>query len=215
MTRIPTIATKLPCSAAALCLALVTTILPGSASAQIEPAGNLAYLGLFHTSENANVCINDPGQSTTNGTQIRVSQNCNTNDPASLWVLMPITFDAGVYVMWNPHANKCLVNDTLNQSNGNPIILWDCNGDSTQQWVLRGLTTLHYQANQNKCVTIAWDKGTLILYDCDGNRNQNFGFTTVKTLNVFYSDNQPGSAPGGCGGTTLLFPNPAVWACWP
>ena len=100
----------LSCSAATLCLALATTLLPGSASAQIDPAGNFAYLGLFHTSENSNVCINDPGQSTTNGTQIRVSQNCNTNDPASLWVLMQITLNAGVYVMWNPHANALSAN---------------------------------------------------------------------------------------------------------
>jgi Ricin-type beta-trefoil lectin domain len=139
--------------------------------------------GLYHTSQNENTCINNPHQSTTDGTQIVVNQNCKYDDAASMWIVnQSVGMRQGTGNMVNTtHRTKCMDNKFGNQSNGNPIVIWTCNSGNTQNWDWDD-TTFHYHANPNKCVSVKWNNpnntdGFLVLWDCNRGSNQNFAFT--------------------------------------
>lgn len=172
-------------------VAWVVANIPDAAARQGSPFDSIVSIpGLYHTSQNRNTCINNPYQSTTNGTQIVVNQHCDYKDPASMWILAPTAGTPPDTGSLNNIAHKCMDNKFGNQSNGNPIVIWDCNGGPTQNWDWDGFT-FHWHYNTSKCVSVKWNNpnnttdGSLILSDCDGSSNQKFTFT---------------SPPGGTGG---------------
>jgi hypothetical protein len=183
MTRtsfIPVVRKQLIWSTAATCLALATALMAGSASAA---QGDYVW-GLFHTSENASMCINDPYQSTHDGTQMVVNQHCNFDDPASNWMLLEHVWSRQELVFG---TSKCMDNLYGDQSNGNPIVIWVCNDGATQDWNWDG-HTFHYVANPNKCINIAWGgdgEGKLVLWDCNGQQNQKFNFEQDRSAKRF------------------------------
>ncbi|WP_061294622.1 ricin-type beta-trefoil lectin domain protein [Herbidospora cretacea] len=67
-------------------------------------------------------------------------------------------------------AAKCLDNAAGNTANGNPIVLWTCNGTAHQQWTLPGDGTVRVQGNHCLAVKNAGTVSTtpVWLYTCDG-----------------------------------------------
>jgi len=137
---------------------------------------NLNKKSLFATSENRNICINNPYQSQADGTQLVVNQNCSFNDPASVWSANELG-SSGAYDFQVDGGGGCMDNHFGDQSNGNSIVRWGCNGSAPQMWDFDGYT-FHWHPNPNKCLNIQWNPdgqaGNLVLWDCNGQANQKF-----------------------------------------
>jgi len=112
---------------------------------------NLARKSLFATSENRSMCINNPYQSRTDGTQLVVNQNCSFNDPASVWEANELG-SSGAYDFQVDGGGGCMDNHLGDQSNGNPIVRWACNGSDPQMWDFDGYT-FHWHPNLTSALT--------------------------------------------------------------
>lgn len=147
---------------------------------------------------------------------------------------VPLVTPTGKNIKWTGVNNKCLtVKDGINngESNGKPIILWDCvNGHPNQQfttdnnkikWVNNGSIT-------NKCINL--DNGmnnhgsngsSFILWECggdSGDQNDTFGFygNQIKWENVSGNNHinnvcmavNNGMGVGGANGTEIN-----AWSC--
>jgi len=119
------------------------------------------------------------------GIQIQMTTTCDRGIDQSVWQLSDKAADGSQRLMnifnilifdTNDPVIKCMDNKFGNQSVGNPIVLWVCNGGNTQNWDWDG-QTFHYHANPNMCVAIDWPTTTLVLGDCDGLGHDKFAVT--------------------------------------
>jgi Ricin-type beta-trefoil lectin domain len=168
-------------------VALATTLWADSASAYET------WLGLIHDSENQNLCINNPYQSSNDGTELVANEHCNYSDPGSL-VSVVTTYNGS----WNDitlsfrtgEEAKCVDLRNSELWDGNWITIYTCNGTDAQRWDWDG-TSFHYHANPAYCISVHSD-GRIILWHCIGQGNQKFVLTEKPS--------QAG-VPGGEGGS--------------
>jgi hypothetical protein len=127
------------------------------------------------------LCLNDPGSSTTNGTQLDVA-TCVAGDTAQVWPLPvsqappapPATGPVYVQEEQSDTQVPCL-NDANNAvTAGNPVELWTCYGTSDQNWTVEASGTI--QINGNYCLDSsggATASGTPVVLDpCNGGASQ-------------------------------------------
>jgi len=114
----------------------------------------------------SNRCIDVPGSSTSNGTQVQL-WDCHggTNQR---W-----TYTSGKQLQ--VYGNKCLDANGQGTSNGTAVIIWDCNGQANQQWNVNADGSIS-GVQSGLCLDAAGAataNGTKIqLYSCWGGANQ-------------------------------------------
>lgn len=79
------------------------------------------------------LCIDDPGDSMTNGTKLQL-WTC-LGDDAQEWVATPSTWGDGTYYqLILKDSNKCLDDPGDSNVNGTRVQTWTCNEDAAQAW---------------------------------------------------------------------------------
>ncbi|MFI9812707.1 RICIN domain-containing protein [Saccharothrix variisporea] len=111
-------------------------------------------------------CVDVPGASTTNGTQVQL-WDCG-GQPNQRW-----TATSGKQLQ--VYGNKCLDASGRGTTNGTQVVIWDCNGQSNQQWNINTNGTI--TGVQSGLCLDATANGTangtkLILWTCNGGQNQ-------------------------------------------
>ncbi|WP_433206746.1 ricin-type beta-trefoil lectin domain protein [Dactylosporangium sp. CS-047395] len=110
-------------------------------------------------------CLDVPGQTQTNGTQVAI-WDCN-GGANQQWT--QVSGALRVY------SNKCL--DVLNNATapGSPVAIWDCNGGANQQWTVGSDGTIK-GVQSGLCLDVTGQNtanGTLVeLWTCNGGANQ-------------------------------------------
>lgn len=120
------------------------------------------------------LCLDDPNGSTTLGTQLR-TWDCNTS-AAQRWSFLS-NRSVGALVGADTNTDtgkaKCVDNGTNTASAGNPIIIFNCNGVTGQQWTKSPDGTLR---SYNMCMGVVGNAKTagslLELQTCDGRSGQ-------------------------------------------
>lgn len=120
------------------------------------------------------LCLDDPNGSTTLGTQLR-TWDCNTS-AAQRWSFLS-NRSVGALVGADTNTDtgkaKCVDNGTNTASAGNPIIIFNCNGATGQQWTKSPDGTLR---SYNMCMGVVGNAKTagslLELQTCDGRSGQ-------------------------------------------
>jgi O-glycosyl hydrolase len=111
-------------------------------------------------------CLDDPGFSTANGTQLTI-YTCNTGADQS-WTLTGAGEVRG-------YGNKCMDASGQGTTAGTPVVLYTCNGGANQKWTLvDGGTLVGKQSGLCLDVTGAAtaDASPLELYTCNAGSNQ-------------------------------------------
>jgi poly(3-hydroxybutyrate) depolymerase len=111
-------------------------------------------------------CLDVPGQSTTNGTQLQLYDCWGGSNQR--W-----TYTSGRQLM--VYGNKCLDASNQGTADGTAVIIWDCNGQANQQWNVNANGTIT-GAQSGKCLD-ANGAGTangtkVIIWSCHGGANQ-------------------------------------------
>ena len=111
-------------------------------------------------------CVDVPGSSTTNGTQVQL-WDCS-GQANQRWTATP-SRQLQVY------GTKCLDANAQGTTNGTSVIIWDCNGQANQQWNVNANGTI--TGVQSGLCLDANGAGTangtrLILWSCHGGANQ-------------------------------------------
>jgi hypothetical protein len=127
------------------------------------------------------LCLDDPGASTTNGTQLDAA-TCVTGDTAQVWPLPaaqgpPAPPASGsVYVQEEQSDTNVPCLDDANNAvtTGNVVQLWTCRGDPEQNWTVEAGGTI--QINGSYCLDSsggATAQGTPVVLDpCNGSTSQ-------------------------------------------
>ncbi|WP_156925970.1 lectin [Glycomyces arizonensis] len=114
-------------------------------------------------------CLDVPGQSTENGTQLQI-WDCHGGSNQS-WTYT----DAGELTVYSGGSQKCLDAEGGGSSAGTPVIIWSCHGGANQQWSL-GADGTFTSAQSGLCLDVeeaATANGTaVILWTCNGGANQ-------------------------------------------
>ncbi len=114
----------------------------------------------------SNRCLDVPGASTTNGTQIQL-WDCHGNSNQR-W-----TYTASKQLQ--VYGSKCLDASGQGTANGTKAVIWDCNGQANQQWNLNANGTIT-GVQSGLCLDASGygtANGTLIhLWACHGGTNQ-------------------------------------------
>ncbi|XVQ89400.1 lectin [Microbispora siamensis] len=75
-------------------------------------------------------------------------------------------------------SGRCLDVTGISQTNGTQVQIWDCNGQSNQQWTLTGAGELRVYGG--KCLDVngggTADGASVIIWDCNGQNNQQWRF---------------------------------------
>jgi hypothetical protein len=124
----------------------------------VSPSANAAALALYNPQYQ--MCLSDPGSSTTNGTA-QVVWPCNGNRNQE-WTPPQGRIASGI-------PGKCVDDSGNLTANGNKIDLSACNGTAAQRWVVRTDATVRIHG---KCLDVRGGGtaiGTLVdLYSCNG-----------------------------------------------
>jgi hypothetical protein len=112
-------------------------------------------------------CIDVPGSTTNNGTQLQL-QDCAAGANNQRW-----TYTSGKQLQ--VYGNKCLDANGRGTTNGTQVIIWDCNGQTNQQWNVNTNGTI--TGVQSSLCLDANGAGTangtkIILWSCNGGTNQ-------------------------------------------
>ncbi|MBB6476521.1 ricin-type beta-trefoil lectin domain protein [Sphaerisporangium rubeum] len=77
-------------------------------------------------------------------------------------------------------SNRCLDVANVSQTNGTQVQIWDCNGQTNQQWTSTAATELRVYGN--KCLDVASaataDGSKVQIWDCNGQNNQKWRFNS-------------------------------------
>ncbi|WP_406162793.1 RICIN domain-containing protein [Streptomyces sp. NBC_00882] len=126
--------------------------------------------------QHSGLCLEDPGQSTANGTQYQ-QNTCGTGQEQR-FDFHPVTGTTDTYTLVNHSSGKCLDVSAFSTADGAAVQQWTCTGDTNQRYKLRAVTALgnshDYQlvaVHSGKCVdvsTISTAPGALIhQWTCD------------------------------------------------
>ncbi|MFF0307867.1 glycoside hydrolase family 27 protein [Streptosporangium sp. NPDC004379] len=81
-------------------------------------------------------------------------------------------------------SGRCLDVNGVSQANGAQVQIWDCNGQSNQQWAATGSGELRVYGN--KCLDVngagTADGTGVIIWDCNGQSNQKWRFNSDGTI---------------------------------
>ncbi|QFZ20924.1 RICIN domain-containing protein [Saccharothrix syringae] len=118
-------------------------------------------------------CLDVPGSSTANGTQLQL-WDCH-GQPNQRWVL-----NANRQLV--VYGTKCLDAYGRGTTNGTQVVIWDCHGDTNQQWSVNANGTIT-NVQSNLCLD-AYNLGTangtkLVLWSCSGQANQQWTLRTA------------------------------------
>ncbi|WP_217241134.1 RICIN domain-containing protein [Streptomyces sp. AC555_RSS877] len=126
--------------------------------------------------QHSGLCLEDPGQSTANGTQYQ--QNTCGSGQEQIFDFHRVTGTTDTYTVVNHFSGKCL--DVANASTADGAIVeqWTCNGGNNQRYKLRAVTALGNShdhqlvaVHSSKCVdvsTISTAPGALVhQWACD------------------------------------------------
>jgi hypothetical protein len=111
-------------------------------------------------------CVQDPGRSTRDGTQVRIGTCGGQDDTSQAWVTPAGPINSGV-------PGKCMDDAGNSAENGAKVVIWTCNGSRAQQWTVRpdGTVRIH-----GKCLTVTGgstaSRNNVELWTCDGAASQ-------------------------------------------
>ena len=109
-------------------------------------------------------CLADPGDSTTNGTQLTL-QNCDPADTGQQWTMPPSAAQLGLW-------GKCM-DDSGSTANNAPVQIKTCGGTASQQWTAKPDDTFRISG---VCLDMqgqsTLDGGLAEMYACNGGANQ-------------------------------------------
>lgn len=114
----------------------------------------------------SNRCLDVPGVSTTNGTQLEI-YDCNGGTNQT-WTLTPSK-------MLTVYGNKCLDVAGASTTPGTKVEIYDCTGDTNQQWNLNsdGTVTSVQSGLCLDVISAGTANGTLVdVWTCNGGSNQ-------------------------------------------
>lgn len=122
------------------------------------------------------------------------------------------------YTFRNVHANKCLDVTNFSSADGANIQLWECTGQTAQQFTLvsqgGGYFSLR-NVNSGKCLDVwGWSSqpgGNIAQYSCTGNANQQFQVQDVGGGAVRFVSRHSGLALDGWNRGTTNGTNVAQW----
>ncbi|WP_433500006.1 non-reducing end alpha-L-arabinofuranosidase family hydrolase [Sphaerimonospora sp. CA-214678] len=81
-------------------------------------------------------------------------------------------------------SGRCLDVTGVSQSNGTQVQIWDCNGQSNQQWTTTSANELRVYGN--KCLDVngagTADGTSVIIWDCNGQNNQKWRLNSDGTI---------------------------------
>ncbi|MGI5158395.1 lectin [Microbispora sp. CA-102843] len=123
----------------------------------------------------------------------------------------PTPTPTGASAIKGAGSGRCLDVTGASQTNGTQVQIWDCNGQSNQQWTPTGSGELRVYGN--KCLDV-YNRGTadgtnVIIWDCNGQSNQQWRFnadgsiTAVGANKCLDAYNQ-----GTANGTKVI-----IWTC--
>ena len=145
---------------------LVYADFPGKGLVQAVIDQNENFTGGALYQSAADRCVEVPGGSTQNSTQVRLG-DCHFND-SQRW-------QATSHEELRVYGNKCLDARMSGTTDGTVVQLFDCNGTGAQKWALRPDGSL-VNIQSGKCLD-AYQQGTahgtpLVLWTCNGGGNQ-------------------------------------------
>ncbi|MBB5801964.1 lysophospholipase L1-like esterase [Saccharothrix ecbatanensis] len=117
-------------------------------------------------------CLDVPGSTTTNGTQLQL-WDCH-GQPNQSW-----THTSGKQLV--VYGTKCLDAYGRGTANGTQVVIWDCHGDTNQQWNVNANGSIT-NVQSGLCLD-AYNYGTgngakLVLWSCSGQPNQQWTLRT-------------------------------------
>ncbi|MFF7641078.1 RICIN domain-containing protein [Streptomyces canus] len=126
--------------------------------------------------QHSGLCLEDPGQSTANGTQYQ--QNTCGSGQEQVFDFHPVAGTTDTYTVVNHYSGKCLDISQLSTADGAAVQQWTCLNGTNQRFTLRPVTALgnshDYQlvaVHSGKCVdvsTISTAPGALVhQWTCD------------------------------------------------
>ncbi|GLW22555.1 lectin [Microbispora triticiradicis] len=81
-------------------------------------------------------------------------------------------------------SGRCLDVNGASQANGATVLIWDCNGQSNQQWTATSASELRVYGN--KCLDVngggTADGTSVIIWDCNGQNNQKWRINSDGTI---------------------------------
>jgi hypothetical protein len=132
-------------------------------------------------------CINDPNNSTVDGTQMIIYHCVLPSTSNEEWYFQEVDLVGGVtyYWIWSGKSGKCLTVQNASTANNAPIIQYTCNTGGNEEWrvayvkTVNGLDYYRIIGRQSgKCITVqnksTADGAKLLLYDCNGGDNQHW-----------------------------------------
>jgi dienelactone hydrolase len=135
-----------------------------SASPSVSPSGGPHTVAVVGGQSGR--CLDVPGSSTSNGTQLQLS-DCNGGNSQRF------TYTSSKQLQ--VYGNKCVDANGRGTTNGTTVIIWDCNGQTNQQWNFNSNGTIT-GVQSGLCLDAsgaATANGTkLQLWSCHGNSNQ-------------------------------------------
>ncbi|XVV00496.1 ricin-type beta-trefoil lectin domain protein [Actinosynnema sp. CA-248983] len=115
-------------------------------------------------------CVDVPGSTTTNGTQLQL-WDCHSGTNQS-W-----TYTSGK--QFTVYGNKCLDAYGAGTANGTQVVIWDCHGGTNQQWNVNSNGTIT-NVQSGLCLDASGfgtGNGTKVaLWSCTGQTNQQWRF---------------------------------------
>jgi len=174
---------------------------------------SLDGLGRLHPYHAPDKCLDVPGGQSTQGNQLQIYDCGDVN--WQKWNMAPVsflTFSPSNQGIKSRSNNMCL--DVLgnNYNNGAAVVMWPCNGQNNQRWVLDARGQLRSTANSNKCLDASANSNgaTVYIFDCNTGPNQRWFVDGMARL-------RPYSAINKCldirGGNTAQQTPMQLWDC--
>ena len=124
---------------------------------------------------NSGLCAAVGTTLTSNGSPLVVTATCGANQGSQLWAVPGNTMPTGAVT--GVGSTLCLDNSGGSATDGNPIIVWACQGSYNQSWTLPGDGTVRVQG---MCLdTPSNTLGTYLeLYDCNGSSGEQWTYSS-------------------------------------
>lgn len=131
-------------------------------------------------SSSTGLCLDNPGNSVTSGTRVRV-YTCNNSTAQKLeW-----NSDGSIKFRPNSTTELCLDNANNAAANGNPIRIYTCNGTVAQRWEYRDNGSI-YHPSTGMCIdnpnNSAASGPEIQLYGCNATAAQTWGLESLLTF---------------------------------
>ncbi|WP_285786406.1 RICIN domain-containing protein, partial [Microbispora sp. NBRC 16548] len=109
-------------------------------------------------------------------------------------------------------SGRCVDVTDVSQANGAQVQIWDCNGQSNQQWTQTSAGELRVYGG--KCLDVngagTADGTSVIIWDCNGQNNQKWRFNADGTITAVGANKCLDVTGGGTANGTKL----QIYSCW-